>query len=469
MGLSCLPIPTMMQSVAWFIALIMTVSVTDAQRWRVLTPTLSHTVVINPMDPAKLYVGNWANQILRSDDRGSTWRTLELGDLNVINYITSAVVPQSDTSVIIAGGFWFDGIRRSPDGGASWQRVLSDTINNARMWFISEAIVEDPTRPGLLYAVRGSTHNGIWRSTDNGSIWDSIGTIPRQLTGRLCTMAKRSDSTNILFVGATGGQIFRSDDSGRTWRSVPVNNGSLAIRNDSEIPKIVFSPRNPSVGYAVVTIVIEQNVKGNGGLLRTTDGGATWNRIAFPDTSLWAVDVRSRNGQDEIFVGGFRIPNTDTVIKGDGLLFRSTDGGSSWEQFLDVPWGVNENGDSIRNVWVIRCDPTSDRVYIAAATGLYALDEPTSVEHDTPVLRNQPSIRVAVLGSSLEVAAQNCFTQPVTWSIIDLRGRLITNGSTAGPLPLRIDIATLAPGTYAVELSNAAIGYRAAATFTVSR
>ena len=450
------------------LVLLFCCSTAPAQRWRVLTPTLSHTIMINPLDATKLYVGNWTNQMFRSDDRGLSWRTVELGDLNVINYLTSTVVTQADTGVILAGGFWFDGIRRSSDGGASWQRVLTDTINNARMWFISEAIIEDPTRPGLLYAARGSTYNGIWRSSDNGLTWDSIGTISRQLTGRLCTMAMRSDSTNILFVGATGGQIFRSDDSGRTWRNVPVNNAALTIRSDSEIPKIVFSPGDPSVGYAVVTIVIEQNIKGNGGLLRTTDGGASWNRIAFPDTSLWAVDVRSRNGRDEIFVGGFRIPNTDTVIKGDGLLFRSSDGGTSWERFTDVPWGVNENGDSIRNVWVIRCDPTSDRVYVAAATGLYALDEPTSVPTDETT-DARPALVSDVRNEFIEVTTSNWPAQQTSWRLVDLRGRHVLQGDHHGPLPLRINVSLLPSGLYGVEVYDALSNHRASATVSISR
>jgi photosystem II stability/assembly factor-like uncharacterized protein len=422
-----------------------------AQRWTVLTPRLSHTVVINPRDPAKIYVGNWANQIFRSDDRGVTWRTQELGSTAVINFVTSTVVTQADTSVVLAGGFWFDGIRRSSDGGESWQRTLSDTINNARMWFISEAIIEDPTRPGLLYAARGVTNTGIWRSLDNGVTWDSISAVPPQFTGRLCTMAMRPDSSNILFVGATGGQIFRSDDSGLTWRRVPVVGSSLSIKSDSEIPKIVFSPRDPKVGYAVVTIILEQNIAGNGGLLRTTDGGASWDRIAFADTSLWAVDVRERNGQDEIFVGGFRLPNTLPIIKGDGLVFRSSDGGSTWEQMLDVPWGTNELDDTIRNVWVIRCDPTSDRVYMATTPGLFVLDEKTSV-HETLEYSSGSQLSATVQERRIEIQSLT-WTAPLTrWSVLDMRGQIVCSGRHDGPLPLRIDASALATGIYAVEL-----------------
>lgn len=432
----------------------------SAQTWSVLSSTLSHTVVLNPQDPTKLYVGNWANQLFRSDDRGRTWRTVETGDINAQNYLTSVVVSRADTGVIMVGGFNFDGIKRSSDGGANWQRALADTVNNARMWYISEAIVEDPKQAGLLYAARGSTSNGIWRSTDHGVTWDSISSIPGQLTGRLCTMAIRPDSTNIIFVGAVGGQMFRSNDSGRTWNRVPVLNGNLTVRSDSEIPKIVFSPRDPMTGYAVVTIIIAQNISNNGGLLKTTNGGASWNRIAFADTSLWAVDVRTTNGQDEVFVGGFRVENTPTTIKGDGLMFRSLDGGGTWSQITDVPWGMNELGDTIRNCWVIRCDPSSRRVYLAASTGLYALDDVISTDDDVITPSPTQTLSAGVHNGIIEVDGLNWMAAPTHWSMTDLRGHVVAQGRCDGPLPLRIDASALARGTYGLKLwseaSNAA-------------
>ncbi|MFN5875133.1 MAG: WD40/YVTN/BNR-like repeat-containing protein, partial [Ignavibacteria bacterium] len=265
-----------------------------AQTWRVLHPFLSHTVVLNPNDPRKLYIGNWANQLLRSNDMGKTWYTVEMGDLGVPNSITSVGVSRADTSVILAGGYFFDGIRRSSNRGQTFDRVLNDS-NNAKMWYISEAIVEDPSSPGTWYAARGSQNNGIWKSTDNGATWDSISAIPSAFTSRLCTITIRPDSTNVLYVGAKGGVMLRSTDRGVTWNRVPVVGGRLnIIADDSEIPKIVFSPREPLTGYAVVAITLETKISGNGGVLKTTDGGLTWDRIGFADTSFWAVDVRER-------------------------------------------------------------------------------------------------------------------------------------------------------------------------------
>ncbi|MFN5875601.1 MAG: hypothetical protein ACK45E_04920, partial [Ignavibacteria bacterium] len=77
-------------------------------------------------------------------------------------------------------------------------------------------------------------------------------------------------------------------------------------------------------------------------------------------------------------IGGFRINNSATIIKGDGLVYRSPDGGATWSQVTDIPWGKNELDDTIRNVWVIRCDEVTKRVYFATTPGLYVYEDELS-------------------------------------------------------------------------------------------
>jgi len=423
----------------------------DAQVWRVVHPVLSHTIVINPNEPRKLYIGNWANQLLRSNDMGKSWYTVEMGDLGVPNAITSVGVSRADTGVILAGGYFFDGIKRSSNGGATFERALNDS-NNAKMWFISEAIVEDPSQPGTWYAARGSQNNGIWKSTDNGTTWDSISAIQTSLTSRLCTITIRPDSTNIMYVGAKGGMIFRSSDRGVTWNRVPVIGDRFSIiSDDSEIPKIVFSPREPLTGYAVVAITLETRIKGNGGVLKTTNGGVSWDRVGFADTSFWAVDVRERNGKDEVFIGGFRINNTATVIKGDGLVYRSPDGGATWSQVTDIPWGKNELDDTIRNVWVIRCDEVSKRVYFATTPGLYVYEDELS------------SVAVSDIPASLHARYDNgtiVFTEAsdmagnTTLSVFNVLGECL-HGISLSPGSQEVHLPTpLARGRYILRVAN---------------
>jgi hypothetical protein len=206
-----------------------------------------------------------------------------------------------------------------------------------------------------------------------------MGIVPDTLTTKLHTVQIRADSSNILFAGCQQGVIVRSDDSGRTWRAVPVNGRYDLFTPDAEIPKIAFSPRDPMLGYAIVTISDPKNIDGNGGTLRTTDGGASWTRIAHEDTSLWAVEYQPVGDREDVWVGGFRTFTLPTLIKGDSIVRRSTDGGETWLNYDDVPWIPDQDGFVSANVWVIKYDPLLDRLYLCTESGLFLLDEATSV------------------------------------------------------------------------------------------
>ncbi|MFN3307514.1 MAG: WD40/YVTN/BNR-like repeat-containing protein, partial [Candidatus Kapaibacteriota bacterium] len=122
-----------------------------------------------------------------------------------------------------------------------------------------------------------------------------------------------------------------------------------SLQQDVEITRIEFSQRDPRVGYAVVTYLFALN-KNNGGLHRTTDGGYNWEIIGFPDTSIWALSVKSRGDKDEIFIGGYTedFYTLDTnLVPGVGIVRISTDGGESWLNFDDkIDWVIYDLGSN---------------------------------------------------------------------------------------------------------------------------
>ena len=416
-----------------------------AQQWKLLNPVLSHTIVVNPQNPRSLTVGNWANQVYRSWDAGQSWYRFEIGSTDVLNFITSFAISHADTNVMLAGGFSFDGIRRSTDGGATWNRALNDTTGNGRMWFVSEAILESHDTPGTFYAARGTTNNGIWRSTNNGATWDSISVISRGITQQLCTIAQRPDSGNVFFLGVKGGRILRSEDRCLTWRPVPVLNGATAIRGDAEIPKIVFSRENPRMGYAVVSVTSPDSLGNTGGVLATVDGGATWNRIGFPDTSFWSVEVT--DVPTNVVVGGFRISNRPTVLVGDGLIFASTTGGSQWDRFDDIVWGQNELDDTLRNAWVLRFEPVLRKLYLAAGTGTFVSDVPVSVD-ETTITDAHSDLHCSIDGTMLVVRDQQTHSSASMWALYSMHGTRVAGGPITSPQSERISIGTLPQGQY---------------------
>jgi len=416
-----------------------------AQQWKLLNPVLSHTLVVNPQNPRSLVVGNWANQGYRSYDAGQSWERFELGSTDAFNFVTSLAISHADTNVILAGGFSFDGITRSTDGGTTWNRVLNDTLGNARMWFVAEAIIESHDTPGTFYAARGSSNNGIWRSTDNGAKWDSISVISRGITQQLCTIAQRPDSGNVFFLGVKGGRILRSEDRCLTWRPVPVLNGATSIKGDAEIPKIVFSREDPRIGYAVVTVTSQDSMSGNGGVLLTQDGGATWNRIGFADTSFWSVEIT--DAPTNVVIGGFRISNRPTVLVGDGLIFSSTSGGATWNAFNDIEWGRNELEDTLRNAWALRYEPILRKLYLAASTGTFVYDVPVSVNEST-VTEQHSSLSCTIDGTILIVRDREPQTHTTTWALYSMQGTRVAHGNVADASQERINTSGLPQGRY---------------------
>lgn len=415
-------------------------------RWRLLNPIQAYTVRLNPLDCSKLYVGNWANQLYRSDDGGNSWYIAETGPLSAINYLSSVHIPKSDTSVICVGGFRFNGIKTSTNSGASFRTVLNDAAQR-NMWFISEAITE--SIDGTLYAARGSTYHSVWRSTDNGRTWDSIAVVSDEASSRvLCTITAHPSVAGLLFIGATHGRIFRSADGGFTWSRVPVLNGVDSVRPHSEIPKITFSTTNPDRGFAVVTQTDTIRNNGDGGLLATEDGGQTWNRIAFTDTSFWAVSVRPLpSGTDEITVGGFRLMSIPpSVYVGDSLVFRSLDNGETWQRYSNIPWQANELGDTIRNVWSLTVCPQTGRMFMGTTVGIYVLDEGSSA-----VFEDQSKItglNIRIRQTDVVVHDSRPLLSDRTWKVFDMSARLVCSGTITNPSEQRISIPDFVNGTY---------------------
>lgn len=385
-----------------FVCGVNAIAQTPDHVWRPLTNSRAYTVKINPSNRNTLYIGNAEDRILRSYDAGITWDTLLAGSGGSGSHLSTFHICRSDTNILLAGGWVYQGLRRSTDGGATWEMVLSDP-NFTRIWFLSEALVEDPNSPNILYVSRGQVSNDIYRSMDCGATWELMSVIPQSVTTRLHTIAIRPDSTNILFVGCQSGVIARSDDSGRTWRPVPVNGKLIPLSSDAEMPKIIFSKKNPQIAYAVVTISNPDSIEGNGGLFQTTNGGASWDRIALRDTSLWAVEIRPVGNREDVWVGGFRTWTLPSIIKGDSIVRRSTDGGLTWLNYDDVPWMENEQGEVVANTWIIRYDTLSGRLYLSTESGLYVLEEPVSVKEDYNA--GETHIDVRVEGSTVLVTS----------------------------------------------------------------
>ncbi|WP_411276830.1 WD40/YVTN/BNR-like repeat-containing protein [Gaiella sp.] len=179
----------------------------------------------------------------------------------------------------------------------------------------------------------------------------------------------------------TGGRVFRSMDSGRTWKSGP----PIALRIDA----LTVDPRNGSILYAGTT----------DGVLKSTDGGRTWRRSGLAPTPnsrgregfegwVWSIAVDPADSRNVYAVrNGYapgqsvfrsrdagatwhvvRLSTAQTVTEihaaGSGILYaaisgtrtgilRSTDAGTTWHRVLWGDWSLTVDPDSEGTVWAV--------------------------------------------------------------------------------------------------------------------
>ncbi len=313
-------------------------------KWRMLIDKPTFDVAVNPKNFNTIYAGGEGRLFYRSYDAGITWDTFVVGYRFGTTRFNNVIPHPEDTNRILIGGLSFGTIRMTTDQGANWDIVLTKTspveLNGKSMHFKPGS--KDTVYAGdVRYAV-------LYRSIDGGLTWDSISTITntyryRRPDGTIIdtvmpasvgAMNIRSDSTNIIVVGSMRGEVFISTDGGYTWKYTDqlIKTNNPAYQGDCEVTRVVFSERDPRVGYIVITYLIFGNYP-NGGLHKTTDGGYSWDLVAFPDTSIWACDTRKFGDEDEVFIGGYTehfFAKDSVKVPGAGILRRSQDGGKTW-------------------------------------------------------------------------------------------------------------------------------------------
>src|SRR5258705_3314735 len=209
--------------------------------------------------------------------------------------------------------------------------------------------------PAVLAAQRGGGGGG--NAADAGPFgalrWRSLGP-PRG--GRSIAVAGSMARPNEYYMGATGGGLWKTTDGGTTWR--PVTDGLI---HSSSIGAVAVAPSNPDVVYIGGG---EADIRGNiiqgDGVYKSTDGGKTWTHIGLADTQVIAKIRVHPTNPDLVYVAAFghhAAPNPERGV------YRSRDGGKSWERVLyrDPKSGGNE----------LIIDPNNAQVLYAALWEAY--------------------------------------------------------------------------------------------------
>ena len=323
----------------------------DGDSWQTAPANLAFgQIVTDPSDPATVYAAG-GDGLVKSVDHGHTWAAADKGIVSTL--ISSiALVPGSRATLYAGTGgrvfkstdrglTWraetagldgasvrtlavapqhprtifagtWSGLFKSADAGVTWNRIQTGFPAE-----VVPAVAIDPQHPSTVYAsaCRGGCGGpgSFLKTIDGGATWRQITTIP----GPVQSLAIDPRAGSTVFAGTPRGGILRSTDAGSSWQRVAVAHGVPAAKSHLGFP------------YAVLAIAIDPLNANNvyagsrtGGILKSTDGGTTWSAASTGLTNLYisALAIDPRNPQV-------------LLVSTAGGVFRSSNSGETWQRY----------------------------------------------------------------------------------------------------------------------------------------
>ena len=231
---------------------------------------------------------------------------------------------------VASGGVW-----KTVNDGTTWTPVFDKEGSYSIGW-----VALDPNDPAVVWVGTGESNSqrsvsygdGIYRSEDGGKNWQNLGLKKSEHIGRVVIDPRDSKVVYVAAEGPLWGPggdrgLYKSADGGKTWKAV------LTISENTGVADVAIDPSNPDIVYAaayqrrrhVFTLI-------DGGpesaIYKSTDAGATWNKLK---SGLPTVDM-GRIGLEVSPVDPSVVYATVEAADGKGGIFRSNDRGATWER-----------------------------------------------------------------------------------------------------------------------------------------
>jgi photosystem II stability/assembly factor-like uncharacterized protein len=239
------------------------------------------------------------------------------------------------------------------------------------------AVTGVPGQPSAFYF--GSVGGGVWKSTNSGRTWVPI--FDSQPIASIGAIAVSPSNPATVYVGSGeadmrsqisyGNGVYKSTDAGKTW-------SHLGLDATRQIGRVLVDPRNPNTVF-VAALGHAYGANPDRGLFRSRDGGATWQKVLFKNDDVGAIDVGFDSQNSRIIYAALwntRRPPWSIYPPSygpGGGLFKSIDGGDTWQPLTNgLP------SDALGRIGIAVAATSHNRVYAivdAKAGGLYRSDD----------------------------------------------------------------------------------------------
>jgi photosystem II stability/assembly factor-like uncharacterized protein len=273
--------------------------------------------------------------------------------------VAFAVHPKDKSTYFVgaaSGGVW-----KTVNAGVSFTPVFDGEGS-----YSIGTVVIDAKNPNVVWVGTGENNSqrsvsygdGVYRSDDGGKSWKNMGLKKSEHIARIAIDPRDSNTVYVAAQGPLWGPggdrgLYKTTDGGKSWKAV------LTISENTGVTDVAMDPRNPDVLLAAayqrrrhVWTLIDGGPES--ALYKSTDAGATWNKLTsgLPSTDLGRIGLAVSPVNPEVVYASIE------SIDKKGGIFRSNDFGATWERRSD-------HDDQAQYYAHIVPDPKNvDRIYV---------------------------------------------------------------------------------------------------------
>ncbi|MCX6224224.1 MAG: T9SS type A sorting domain-containing protein, partial [Bacteroidia bacterium] len=335
---------------------------TGTEAWRELGPKSRidnyiaymgrvNAIAFHPTDTATIYAGAPTGGFWITRDRGRNWATST--DNQPVMGVSAISVDPINPDIILIGTGDRDisnspggmGVFRSEDGGLTWS-PFNKGMGNVTVGMFARAA----DNPRIILA---ATNGGIFKTIDGGENW--VKTSPQN--ANFTDMRLNSGNPSIAYAASEKG-FYRSENAGDTWSLVPVSSGY--INGDRMV--IGITPANDSLVYLISGQMYPPQFLG---CFLSHDFGRSFTRQSNSPDIIGNKGLTSQVWYDLcIQVDSI---NPQILIVGGILIYKSTDGGKTWQD-------AAVSGSLHSDHHFLAVNPLNNRLYDANDGGISYTD-----------------------------------------------------------------------------------------------